>query len=122
MKTKKLVKDNNAIAGVNGGLYLSTGNKGGKPLGVVVADGKIIGKPKDYEEAFNLLNIAFQDEAITKEILSNSEDLREKITFYSLERKQIIPKVEVKDNANHIYRNKKIYLDQKECIAKMKLS
>ena len=37
----KLVTDNNAIAGVNGGLYQSSGNKGGSPLGVVVRDGKI---------------------------------------------------------------------------------
>lgn len=37
----KLVSDNNAIAGVNGGLYQSSGNKGGSPLGVVVRNGKI---------------------------------------------------------------------------------
>lgn len=37
----KLVNDNNAIAGVNGGLYQSSGNKGGSPLGVVVRNGKI---------------------------------------------------------------------------------
>ena len=37
----KLVKDNDAVAGVNGGLYQSSGNKGGSPLGVVVRDGKI---------------------------------------------------------------------------------
>lgn len=37
----KLVNDNNAIAGVNGGLYYSDSNKGGRPLGIVVRDGKI---------------------------------------------------------------------------------
>ena len=37
----KLVSDNDAIAGVNGGLYQSSGNKGGSPLGVVVRNGKI---------------------------------------------------------------------------------
>ncbi len=41
VELEKLVHDNNAIAGVNGGLYESTGNKGGKPLGIVVKDGKI---------------------------------------------------------------------------------
>ncbi|MCI9279212.1 MAG: phosphodiester glycosidase family protein [Bacilli bacterium] len=41
VELEKLVKDNNAIAGINGGLYLSTGNKGGRPLGVVVKNGKI---------------------------------------------------------------------------------
>lgn len=37
----KLVNDANAFAGVNGGLYFSSGNKGGKPMGLVVKDGKI---------------------------------------------------------------------------------
>ncbi len=36
-----LVQENNAIAGINGGLYTSTGNKGGKPLGVAVSHGEI---------------------------------------------------------------------------------
>ena len=37
----KLVKDSGAIAGVNGGLYVSDSNKGGKPLGLVVCNGEI---------------------------------------------------------------------------------
>ena len=37
----KLVNDNDAFAGVNGGLYVSNGNKGGRPMGLVVRDGKI---------------------------------------------------------------------------------
>ena len=37
----KLVNDNDAFAGVNGGLYVSSGNKGGRPMGLVVRDGKI---------------------------------------------------------------------------------
>ena len=37
----KLVNDNNAFAGINGGLYYSDSNKGGRPLGLVVSDGKI---------------------------------------------------------------------------------
>ena len=41
VELEKLVNQNNAVAGVNGGLYLSTGNKGGQPLGVVVANGEI---------------------------------------------------------------------------------
>lgn len=41
VELEELVEQSNAIAGVNGGLYLSTGNKGGKPLGVVVKDGEI---------------------------------------------------------------------------------
>lgn len=37
----KLVNDNDAFAGINGGLYQSDSNKGGRPLGLVVRDGKI---------------------------------------------------------------------------------
>ena len=37
----KLVDDADAFAGINGGLYYSSGNKGGTPMGLVVRDGKI---------------------------------------------------------------------------------
>lgn len=38
----QLVNDNDAIGGVNGGLYYSEANKGGSPRGIVVSDGKIL--------------------------------------------------------------------------------
>lgn len=37
----KLVTDADAFAGVNGGLYYSSGNKGGTPMGLIVKNGKI---------------------------------------------------------------------------------
>ena len=37
----ELITRRGGIAGVNGGLYVSTGNKGGKPMGVVVENGQI---------------------------------------------------------------------------------
>ncbi len=37
----KLVKDSDAFAGINGGLYYSDSNKGGRPLGLVVKNGVI---------------------------------------------------------------------------------
>ena len=37
----ELVAGAGGVAGVNGGLYVSTGNAGGTPMGVVVQDGKI---------------------------------------------------------------------------------
>ncbi len=37
----QLVKDNNAIGGINGGLYNSYNNTGGSPYGVVVSNGEI---------------------------------------------------------------------------------
>lgn len=37
----QLVKDNNAIGGINGGLYNSNKNTGGSPYGVIVSNGEI---------------------------------------------------------------------------------
>ena len=37
----KLVEKEDAIAGVNGGIYFSSGNKGGRPQGLIVHNGKI---------------------------------------------------------------------------------
>ena len=38
----KLVTESGAIAGINGGLYYSDANKGGRPLGVTVSNGEIL--------------------------------------------------------------------------------
>ena len=44
-----LVKNNNAVGGINGGLYNSTNNSGGSPYGVVVSGGEIQhNKPREY--------------------------------------------------------------------------
>ena len=48
----------------------------------------------DSDEIFELLGLAFDKDYI-ENILNNTLDLQNKITFYSLERKQMIPKVEV---------------------------
>jgi len=45
----ELVTANGAIAGINGGLYDSTNNTGGRPLGVIVSGGEIqYNRPQDY--------------------------------------------------------------------------
>lgn len=51
----------------------------------------------DYEEAHNLLMASFEDENVVSTILSNSNSLKDKITWFSLEKKQTVPKVEVYD-------------------------
>ena len=52
----------------------------------------------DYDEAEQLLSLSFNgDKSIAQEILNNTKLIQDKITNYSLERKQMIPKVEVKD-------------------------
>ena len=49
------------------------------------------------EELRKFLRISFNDDDIIDDIFLTSIELQNKIEFYSLERKQIIPKVEVKD-------------------------
>lgn len=51
----------------------------------------------DSNEVINLLNLAYDDKNYINQILDNTLELQSKITNYSLEHKQIIPKVEVKD-------------------------
>ena len=91
MQIEKLVKDNNAIAGVNGGLYVSTGNKGGRPLGVVVAEGKIqcnqtsgyaglhlIGF--DENDILRIINLSGKTSKQIEEIIK-TEKIRDAVTF-----------------------------------------
>ena len=51
----------------------------------------------ESEEVFELLNLAYDDNDFINEILDNTIEIQNKITSYSLENKQMIPKVEVKD-------------------------
>ena len=45
----ELVNSNNAVAGINGGLYNSKNNSGGHPYGVLVSNGEIqYNKPQEY--------------------------------------------------------------------------
>lgn len=87
----KLVNENNAIAGVNGGLYLSTGNKGGQPLGVVVADSEIqLNKPHGYaglhiigfdeNNILRIIDISGKTQAQIEEIIK-TEKIRDAVTF-----------------------------------------
>lgn len=91
VELEKLVKDNNAIAGVNGGLYVSTGNKGGRPLGVVVAEGKIqcnqtsgyaglhlIGF--DENNILRIINLSGKTSKQIEEIIK-TEKIRDAVTF-----------------------------------------
>ena len=50
-----------------------------------------------YDEVYELLEKCFGDKMIATQILNNSDKLKEKFSDYSLERKQMIPKVEVTD-------------------------
>lgn len=91
VELEKLVNQSNSIAGVNGGLYLSTGNKGGQPLGVVVANGEIqYNKPYGYAglhligfDENNILRIESIEgkNATQVEELIKAEKIRDAVTF-----------------------------------------
>ena len=48
-----------------------------------------------YDEVFELLKKCFDSEVIAEQILNESHKLREKFTDYSLERKQMVPKIDL---------------------------
>ena len=50
-----------------------------------------------YDEVYELLEKCFGDGMIATQILHNSDKLKEKFNEYSLERKQMIPKIELPD-------------------------
>lgn len=91
VELEKLVNENNAIAGVNGGLYLSTGNKGGQPLGVVVSNGEIqYNKPYGYAglhligfDENNILRIESLEGKNAEQVekLIKTEKIRDAVTF-----------------------------------------
>lgn len=91
VELEKLVNENNAIAGVNGGLYLSTGNKGGQPLGVVVSNGEIqYNKPQGHAglhligfDENNILRIESIEGKSAEQIekLVKDEKIRDAVTF-----------------------------------------
>ena len=91
IQLEKLVQQNDAIAGINGGLYESTGNKGGKPLGVVVSNGEIqLNKPTGYKglhligfDKNNILRITSIEGKNAKEVeeFIKKEKIRDAVTF-----------------------------------------
>ena len=91
MELEKLVKSNNAVAGVNGGLYYSYGNKGGKPLGVVVSKGQIqFNKPEGYRGLYligfdesnilRIINLEGKSASQTERIIKD-EKIRDAVAF-----------------------------------------
>lgn len=87
----KLVNDAGAVAGINGGLYNSTNNSGGKPYGVVVCKGEIqFNEPQQYP---GLVLIGFTEDNILEiipigdyskkdiENLVRDKKIRDAVTF-----------------------------------------
>lgn len=86
----KLVTKADAIAGVNGGLYQSDSNKGGRPLGVVVCDGEIqYNNPTyaglhligfDINNVLRIINLAGMNANDVKKLVEE-EKIRDAVTF-----------------------------------------
>lgn len=87
----KLVNDNGAIAGINGGLYDSDNNAGGRPYGIIVSNGEIQhNKPR---ERTGLVLIGFTNDHILQiidvskmteeqvEELVREKGIRDAVTF-----------------------------------------
>ncbi len=67
------VKNADAVAGINGGLYEESGNTGGKPYGVVISNGEILrNKPKEEK---GLVLIGLTEEGIL--VIENISDFSE---------------------------------------------
>ena len=49
------------------------------------------------DEAFSILSDSYEDDDFIKQIFKTTQEIRNKITFYSLEKPQAVPEVKVKD-------------------------
>ena len=91
MELDKIVKKYKATAGVNGGLYYSSANKGGRPYGPVVSEGKIqnmsnlgyagltlIGMSEDNK--LNIIDIHGKKEAEIRKIIEDNK-IRDAVSF-----------------------------------------
>ncbi len=88
---KELVENNDAIAGINGGLYDSSNNTGGRPYGVIVSDGEI--QHNQPQEFPGLVLVGFTEEHILQiidisdmnardvEKLVEEQGIRDAVTF-----------------------------------------
>lgn len=87
----EFVKDNDAVAGINGGLYASSNNTGGRPYGVVVSNGEIqLNEPNQFKGLVligftedNLLEIVSVDGMSKQEVkeLIETKKIRDAVTF-----------------------------------------
>lgn len=100
----KIVKKEGAVAGINGGIYHSDANKGGKPMGVVVQDGKILyNQPYDLNGLWliGMNNDADVNRLIVKDISQMSvAQVKEYVTSEGI-RDAVVFQDEATDKNNH---------------------
>lgn len=86
-----LVNDNGGIAGINGGLYNSNNNTGGKPYGVIVSNGEIqYNKPQEFpglvligfteDHILQIIDISKMNEADVEALVADAK-IRDAVTF-----------------------------------------
>ncbi|MBR5499928.1 MAG: phosphodiester glycosidase family protein [Clostridia bacterium] len=94
----ELVNKSGAVAGINGGIYVSTNNEGGLPLGVVVQDGKIL-----YNDPYALQGLWIigmtDDDKLDKLILKNISGMTEADVRAYIETNRIRDAVVFQDEA-----------------------
>ncbi len=88
---EELVTSNDAVAGINGGLYNSTDNTGGSPYGVIVSNGEIQhNKPQEYRGLVlvgftedHILQIVDISEMSSEDVVNLVEEMkiRDAVTF-----------------------------------------
>ena len=87
----RLVTDAGAVAGINGGLYNSGNNSGGRPYGIVVADGEIqLNEPQsfpglvligfDEDNILQIIDVDGMTAAQTKALIEEKR-IRDAVTF-----------------------------------------
>ncbi len=87
----QLVKENDAIAGINGGLYNSANNTGGSPYGVIVSNGEIqYNKPQEFkglvligfteEHILQIVDISDKNESEVEQLVAEMK-IRDAVTF-----------------------------------------
>lgn len=97
----KIVNESGAVAGVNGGLYASSANKGGSPLGIVVQQGKITYNKPEGIAGLYLVGLNNDNILIIKNIEGKTKADLEKMVADEGIRDAIVFQDEKSDANNH---------------------
>lgn len=87
----QLVNDNGAVAGINGGLYDSSNNTGGRPYGVIVSNGEIqLNQPQQFaglvlvgfteDHILQIIDISDMSASDVEELVATKK-IRDAVTF-----------------------------------------
>ncbi len=97
----KIVNSYKATAGINGGLYYSAANKGGRPYGPVVSQGKIQNMSNLGMAGLVLIGMSEDNKLIIKDIAGKTESQVRKIISDNKIRDAIAFQDEASDKNNH---------------------